>query len=122
MVLPSWPALATFMALMLALSLYGLTVSGHFPSERRGPRLRDMPGAVVLWGTLALMTAILLIALAFAYRTLPTYAAIIGGGFMVLIAPLMLQPCPDSFVNGRRGLLTFTIAGAILAALAMRIG
>lgn len=122
MLLPSWPALATFMALMLVLSLYGLTVSGHFPSEHRGPRLRDMPGAVVLWGTIALMTAILLIALAFAYRTLPTYAAIIGGGFMVLIAPLLLQPCPDTFVNGRRGLLTFALAGAVLAAVAHRIG
>ena len=27
---------------------------------------------------------------------------------MVLIAPLLLQPLPDSFVNGRRALLMFT--------------
>ncbi len=34
---------------------------------------------------------------------------------MVLIAPLLLQPLPDSFVNGRRGLLTFTVIGVGLA-------
>jgi hypothetical protein len=32
---------------------------------------------------------------------------------MVLLAPLLLQPLPDSFVNGRRGLLFF--AGLALA-------
>lgn len=121
MLLPSWPALATFMSLMLVLSLYGLTVSGHFPAEHRGPNLKGKLGAAVLWGSLALMMAILLVALAFAWRTLPTYAAIIGGGVMVLFAPLLLQPCPDSFVNGRRGLLTFAGAGLVLAVVAQRL-
>ena len=37
---------------------------------------------------------------------------------MVLIAPLLLQPLPDSFVNGRRGLLTFTGLGLGLALMA----
>ena len=35
MVLPPLPELAVFMALVLVLSLYGLTVSGHFPEEHR---------------------------------------------------------------------------------------
>jgi hypothetical protein len=38
----------------------------------------------------------------------PLYAAVIGGGAMVLFAPLLLQPFPDSVVNGRRGLVIFT--------------
>jgi len=37
---------------------------------------------------------------------------------MVLIAPLLLQPLPDSFVNGRRGLLIFTGLGIGLALMA----
>ena len=35
MALPPLPELAVFMALVLVLSLYGLTVSGHFPEEHR---------------------------------------------------------------------------------------
>jgi hypothetical protein len=34
---------------------------------------------------------------------------------MILIAPLLLQPFPDSFVNGRLALVLFTGAGLGLA-------
>ena len=37
---------------------------------------------------------------------------------MVLIAPLLLQPLPDSFVNGRRGLVIFTGLGIALGLMA----
>ena len=40
---------------------------------------------------------------------------------MVLIAPLLLQPLPDSFVNGRQGLLTFAGLGVGLALVAGRL-
>jgi len=39
MVSPPLPELAVFMALVLVLSLYGLTVSGHFPQEHRAASL-----------------------------------------------------------------------------------
>ena len=45
----------------------------------------------------------------------------IGGGAMVLFAPLLLQPFPDSFVNGRRGLLIFAGMAAGLALVAGRL-
>jgi hypothetical protein len=115
MVLPPLPELAVFMALVLVLSLYGLTVSGHFPEEHRAASLRTGGGQALLWGTIALCIALALSAVAFAWQRIPMSAAIIGGGAMVLIAPLLLQPLPDSFVNGRRGLLTFTGLGLCLA-------
>jgi asparagine N-glycosylation enzyme membrane subunit Stt3 len=107
MALPPLPELALFMALVLVLSLYGLTVSGHFPEEHRSPSLRVGSGPLLLWGTIALCAVLTLGALLFAWQQLPLYAAVIGGGAMVLFAPLLLQPFPDSFVNGRRGLVTF---------------
>jgi hypothetical protein len=107
MALPPLPELALFMALVLVLSLYGLTVSGHFPEEHRDASLRAGLGPLLLWGTIALCAILTLAALAFAWQTLPLYAAVIGGGAMVLFAPLLLQPFPDSFVNGRQGLLIF---------------
>jgi hypothetical protein len=115
MVPPPLPELAVFMALVLVLSLYGLTVSGHFPEEHRASSLRTGGGQALLWGTLALCVVLALSAATFAWLRIPLSAAIIGGGAMVLIAPLLLQPLPDSFVNGRRGLLIFTGLGIGLA-------
>ena len=39
---------------------------------------------------------------------------------MLLFAPLLLQALPDSFVDGRRGLLAFSVCAVVLAAL-MRV-
>jgi hypothetical protein len=121
MALPPLPELALFMALVLVLSLYGLTVSGHFPEEHRDVSLRAGLGPLLLWSTIALCALLTLAALVFAWQTLPLYAAVIGGGGMVLFAPLLLQPFPDSFVNGRQGLLTFAGLAAGLALVAGRL-
>jgi hypothetical protein len=107
MALPPLPELALFMALVLVLSLFGLTVSGHFPEEHRAPTLRAGLGPLLLWGTIALCAVLTLAAVLFAWQRVPLYAAVIGGGAMVLFAPLLLQPFPDSVVNGRRGLVIF---------------
>jgi hypothetical protein len=117
-----WPALAVFIGLVLSVSLYGLTVSGHFPSEHRGETLRSATGAAVLWTTMLICAAAAAYAAAFASRTLPWYAAIIGGGGALLVAPLLLQPLPDAFVNGRRGLVTFALAAAVLTGVARMLG
>jgi hypothetical protein len=115
MALPPLPELAVFMALVLVLSLYGLTASGHFPQEHRAASLRTPGGHILLWGTIALCAVLALSAAAFAWQRVPLYAAVIGGGAMVLIAPLLLRPLPDSFVNGRRALLFFAAVGLGLA-------
>jgi hypothetical protein len=107
MALPPLPELAVFMALVLALSLYGLTVSGHFPAEHRAATLATPTGSLLLWSTLVLCAVLTVLAARFAWRHVPLYAAAIGGGAMLLLAPLLLQPLPDRFVNGRRGLLVF---------------
>jgi len=40
---------------------------------------------------------------------------------MLLVAPLLLRPLPDSFVNGRGGLIALTTIGAALALLAHHV-
>ena len=50
MALPPLPELAVFMALVLVLSLYGLTVSGHFPEEHRAASLRTAGGQAAAVG------------------------------------------------------------------------
>src|SRR5262249_61448396 len=84
MALPPLPELALFMALVLVLSLYGLTVSGHFPEEHRDASLRAGLGPLLLWGTIALCAALTLAALVFAWQRMPVYAVVLGGVATVL--------------------------------------
>ena len=114
------PALLIFMALVLVLSLYGLTVSGHFPAEPGSPLLGTRLGGVIVWCTLSISLCVLAVTLYFAWRMVPATAAIIGGGAMVLVAPLLLRPFPDRFVDDRAGLLAFAGLGIAFAMLAVR--
>ena len=120
MALPPLPELSLFMALVLVLSLYWLTLSGHFPEEHRSASFQGASGQAVLWGTMLLSALITLAALALAWFRVPLYAAVIGGGLMVLVAPLLLQPLPDSFVDGKRALLSFAAVGTALAMMAAK--
>jgi hypothetical protein len=109
--------LILFTALLLVLSLHGLAASGQFPREYRNPALASGVGAVLLYGTIAVAIVSLGVALLAAWRLIPWYAAVIGGGLAVLVAPLVLQQFPDRFIDGRGSLLGLAGAGALLALL-----
>ena len=115
MPLVQWGALAVFALLVMTASLYGLTASGQFPSEHRAEALKSPAGAAILWGTMAVGVATALVGIFLAWVALPWYASVIAGGGVLLVAPLILQLFPDSFVDGRSGLLTFAGVGAVLA-------
>lgn len=118
----NWGVLAVFALLLMSAALYGLTVSGHFPSEHRAETLRSTGGATILWGTMALALATAVFGVWLAWVALPwTWAVIVGGG-VLLMAPLVLQHFPDSFVDGRAGLVVFAGAGAALALLVAFFG
>jgi hypothetical protein len=107
--------LVLFTALLLALSLHALAASGHFPRTRRGAELASGTGSAMLYGSMAIVMACLLIGLGSAWHLIPWYAAVIGGGLAILVAPLVLQQFPDRFVDGRASLLAFAAASLVLA-------
>lgn len=107
--------LGLFMALLMALSLHGLAASGQFPREHRSPALGAGLGASILFASIAVAIASLLVGLTLAWRLIPWYAAIIGGGAVVLAAPLVLQSLPDRFVDGPGALIAFAGTGVALA-------
>ena len=107
--------LVLFTALLLVLSLHGLAASGQFPHEHRNPVLRFGLGGIILYGTIAIDILSLAAALLAAWRLITWYAAITGGGFAILVAPLVLQQFPDRFIDGRASLLSFAGIGALLA-------
>jgi len=114
--------LAIFTALLLVVSLHTLAASGQFPREHRAPALISGFGAIILHGTIAIAIACLLVALWTAWRLIPWYAAVIGGGLAILAAPLVLQQFPDRFVDGRVSLLMFAGTSAVFALLLMWLG
>lgn len=108
--LPQVPELMLFMALVLVICVAILAVSGHFPQEYRGKALTGPVGRLILWGTILVIAGSGLLAVLLAYASVPWYAAVIGGGLMVLVAPFVLQPFGDGFVNGRGVLLLLSAA------------
>ena len=110
-----WIPLALFTTLLLFVSLHALAASGQFPREHRAPTLMSGGGAIVLYGTIAVALISLLAGLFAAWRLIPWYAAVIGGGLAILAAPLALQQFTDRFVDGRTSLVSFAGAGALLA-------
>ena len=101
--------------LLFAASLYGLAALGHFPRAARQDALLRGSGPIVLWGTIAVVTLSVIVALVAAWWLIPWYAAIIAGGIAILVAPLMLQYFSDAFVDGQRALLCFAAATTGLA-------
>ena len=72
---------------------------------------------IVLYGTITVAMTSLVVALLAAWRLVPWYAVVIGGGLAILAAPVVLQRFPDRFVDGRASLLSFATAAALLALL-----
>lgn len=106
------------MLALLLLALYGLSASGHFPQEFRAAELTGGTGAAILWGTMLVAAAAMFVTFLLAWRALPWFAVAIGGGMILLMTPLLLQPLPDRFVNGRASLLVFSGSAALAAAIA----
>jgi hypothetical protein len=109
--------LALFAALVLTLTLQALAGSGQFPREHRAPALATALGEIILYGSIAVAIICLLVAASAAWRLIPWYAAVIGGGFAVLAGPIVLQRFPDRFVDGYAALITFAGASTLLALL-----
>jgi hypothetical protein len=122
MALVQWGALAAFAMLIMSAALYGLTASGQFPSEHRAEVLKSPAGMAILWSTMAGGVFTAFVSLFLAWIALPWYAAVIVGGGVLLMAPLVLQLFPDSFVDGRSGLLVFAGVGAVLSLAVLAFG
>jgi hypothetical protein len=114
----AWLSLALFMALVLSVALHGLAASGHFPRENRPLTLDSSIGRLTLYGSMTISTVCLLVGATIAWRMIPWYAAVIGGGTVVLGAPSVLGLLSNRVVNGSIALIVFS-GMAILLAIAM---
>jgi uncharacterized membrane protein len=107
--------LALFVLGITLLTLYGLTVSGHFPFELRSKRLQTPIGTIVIGVTLLLAAVAAFIVLVIALDVLPWTAIVLAGGAALLAGPLLLRVFPDEFVDGTAGMVTFALAAITIA-------
>jgi len=117
MSLASIVPLVVFVALMSLVALQTLSASGHFPKASRLPALAQGSGPVVLWTSIIVTACSVVAGITAAWMLVPWYAAVIGGGAAILLAPLVLQVFPDRIVDGKPALIGFATAAAVLAAL-----
>ncbi len=118
MVVPSLD-LVLFVADVGLLALYGLACSGHFPADYRSDVFKTARGASVLWGTMVTAAIAAGLVVNAATRVLPWPSMVIGGGGMLLAAPLLLQLFSDRFVNGISALLSFAGSALITSVIFM---
>lgn len=100
--------LVLFAGLLLAVTLYFLAAIGHFPKEIRTAEIGTGAGPYILYCTIVLLVLAVGAGALLVWKSVPWYAAILGGGAAVLIAPLILPNFSDRFVDGRPALITFT--------------
>ena len=93
-----------------------ITAAGQFPREHRKPALASPAGGVILWLSILAVGAAGIAAIAFALMALPWYAWVIGAGLMILIAPYLLHPLPDRFIDGRASLVVLAALAVAFAA------
>ncbi len=101
--------------------MFVVIAAGHFPAQSRAESFRTPSGAAVLWGSIGLVAISAIGALYFAAATLPWYAAVIGGGLMILTAPLAVQPLPNRVVDSRAALLAFAVLSLALGLTALQL-
>jgi hypothetical protein len=90
--------LTLFIIGVTLLTLYGLTVSRHFPFELRSKALQTPIGTIVIGVTLLVAAVAAVIVLVIA-----------------LAVPLLLRVFPDEFVDGIAGMVTFALAAIAIA-------
>jgi hypothetical protein len=112
--------LALFIVGVTVVTLYGLTVSGHFPFEARSKELQTPIGTFVINTTLLTSSLAAIILIIVAFDVLPWTVIVIGGGGALLAGPLLLRTLPDAFVDGLAGVSTFAVA-AIVAVLILLV-
>jgi hypothetical protein len=110
--LAAWLLLLLFTALLLALSCKDWRPAAISLMSTARRCCAGAGTSAALWLDCDRLIC-LLVGITVAWRYLPWYAAVIGGGGAILVAPLALQPLPDRFVDGAGALIVFGGASLI---------
>lgn len=117
----NWAALVLFSALVLTIALFGLSLSGHFPTQAQKLGSKDVITRAVVVSCIIIVALSTAKTFGIALKHLPAPMAIIGGGAALLAAPLVLQRFSDTFVDGLRGIVALAAISLALILIAGRV-
>jgi len=117
----NWAALVLFSTLVLTIALFGLSLSGHFPTQAQKLGRKDVATRAVVVSCIVVVGIAAAKTVGIALHHLPAPMAIIGGGAALLAAPLVLQRFPDTFVDGLRGIVVLATISLALVLIAGRV-
>ena len=117
---PNWPSLLVFLAAWLAGCIGFFFLSGNLPMRAAPPKVQEGFGPVLVWLNLVVLIGLIGFTLAFAVMQLRWTSLIVGGGFVFLFAPFIVQDLPRGWKDTQRGLVA--LLGLLLAAVGLVYG
>ena len=111
---PNWQALLVFLVAWLAGCIGFIYLSGNLPLKAAPETVRAGFGPVLIWINLAVLVVLTVLSVGFAISQLRWTSLIVGGGFVFLFAPFIVQDLPRSLKDTQAGLSV--LLGCLLAA------
>lgn len=110
---PNWTSLFVFIPAWL-LGCAGLIhLSASLPPSAAPAPLRSTTGQVLIWLNLAVLIALCVLALGYAFNQLRLTSLIIAAGFVFLFSPLAVQDLPQGFQGSQLSLVLLLGLGAL---------
>lgn len=114
---PNWQALLVFLAAWLVGCVGLIYLSGSLPLKAAPQAVRDGAGPILVWTNLLALIILAILCLSFAISHLRWTSLIVGGGFVFLFAPFIVQDLPARLKDTKAGLSL--LLGCLLAAVAL---
>ena len=117
---PNWPALLVFLVGWLTSCVGLFFLSGNLPVRAAPETVQAGFGPALIWINFTVLAVLLVLTFAFAIPQLRWTSVLVGGGFVFLFAPFIVQDLPRGLKDTKAGLLT--LLACLLAAAGLVYG
>ena len=106
---PNWQALLVFLIAWLASCVGFFFLSGTLPVKAAPPAVQTGLGPVLVWVNLATLVVLVVLTAWFAVGQLRWTSLVVGGGFVFLFAPFIVQDLPRALKDTQAGLVALLV-------------
>lgn len=110
---PNWPALLLFVPAWLMVCVGLIYLSGNLPVRAAPDTVREGAGPVLVWLNVLAFAGLAIVTIIFAIAQLRWTSTIVGGGFMFLFAPFVVQDLPAGLKDTQTGLVVLLALGLV---------
>ena len=106
---PNWQALLVFLVAWLTGCVGFIFVSGNLPLRAAPQPVQAGFGPALVWVNLGMLVLLTAMTIGFAIAQLRWTSLILGGGFVFLFAPFVVQDLPRGLKDTQAGLVTLLV-------------